>query len=683
MPASPGQTPGFPENPFELVFDGFEGINTKPSRPAISPEHAYISDGFMPFGRSNARTLYGIGPGLYTAPAGLTIVMHWFGNLVPAGSSVSVNYCLVFLNDGSVRAVNTATGSPATLAPAGTILNPSPLSIGVSQWGNQYFLLANAPAGGTPPGQTVANGYYIWDGVQLYAAGGLGPEVTISSGGFGYTTPPVVTALGGTGTGATFAATLQSGSVASITVVNPGTGYSFYDVVALGFSGGGGNTTAVITAVLTDGVVTSFVIVDGGSGYTSTTSVAIYGGGGTGATVATANLTISGGAVTAITPTHGGESYQSPPTVVVTDGNNSVAVASIAIMPFGVSGTGIETYQNQVWVINGPRVIFSAPESAVNFATSAGGGAFQSFNSFLKNGFTALRQSNGFLYLLADSSMNYISGVSTSSIPATTTFTNQNVDPQIGTSWPGSVQVFSRNVVFANSFGVHVSYGGAVTKVSDPLDGIYSTVPLPTFTISPSSAVAIIFGIHVYMLLLPVVDQVTRLTTNKLLMWDGKRWWTASQEVEFTWIASQEVNSVMTAWGTDGATIYPLFQNPSASLTKTLTSKLWDEPSYFFRKMANRVFTLLNYNQASSAAVTITVDNGTIGSSTAVAQSAPLLVWTGLTWTGLTWYSGGLSTGAFAVSQPGQLLGLTVQTAAEDLTLISVTAIVQNYQTLL
>lgn len=674
LPARSSQTPGFPNNPEALIFDGFDSLNTKPSRPAIEPQEMYICDGFMPLGKNNLRTLYGIGPALYTAAAGLSVVMFSFGNVK------TTPYCFVFLSNGSVAAVNTSTSVSTAIAPAGTIQNPSPTTVGLSQWGSQYVVIVSS--------QT--NGYFLWDGTLLYQAGTLGPDLSIQSDGFDYTSQPTITAIGGSGTGATFTATLQNGSLQTITVTNPGSGYTYLDYVYLAFSGGGGKTSAIGQAVISAaGVVTSINVVNGGSGYTATTSVAIYGGGGTGA-VATANVNVSTGAISSFTVSNGGQGYQLPPTVVITDANNPVAQAVASLMPFGVQGNAVETFQQHVWVANGSKVLFTAANIASDFATSDGGGAFTSRDSFLKVGFTSLKQSNGFLYLLADSSLNYISGVSTSGTPPTTTFSNQNVDPQIGSPWPGSVQVFSRNIVFANSFGVHVSYGGAVTKVSLPLDGIFTTVP-NFANFNPSSAVAILFGIHVYMLLLPIIDQVTGQQENKLLMWDGKKWWTASQEINLTWVATQEIDSVMSAWGTDGNAIYPLFNQPSSTLTKTVQSRLWMVPSYIYNPMTSRVLGLFDYKVPSTEAITIKVDNGIGGTSSNVVAGQNVLTWTNntgaaITWTNnsaqpITWVYGGIDLPVFSITQPGPLLGITVQTNAPDLTVVSVTAVVQQYQT--
>jgi len=680
LPGAPQKIINFPSNPIEFVLDGFETLNTKPTRPAIDQNQMFICDGFMPFGKNNLRTMYGVGTSIYTAPAGLTIILHWFGNLFV--NTTNIRYCLVFLSDGSIVAINRATSASSTIAPAGTIKNPSTANIGVAQWGNQYFLITNAPVGGDPPTSQVSNGYFIWDGTLFYQPGTLGPEVSIQSDGTGYTSAPTVTAIGGEGSGASFNVVMSpgNGAVQTITVANPGSGYNYYDYVYLAFSGGGGNTTAQAVANMSGGTVSSISVTNGGSGYTSTTVVNIYGGGGLGATVTSpSGITISGGVITGITVANGGEGYLSPPTIVITDPNNNVAKATVALMPIGVAGTGVETFQQHAWVIDGSRAFFTATESVSDFGTSDGGGAFSSSDSFLKSQYTAVRQSNGFLYLVADSSLNYISGVSTSGSPPTTVFQNQNVDPQIGSSWAGTVQTFSRNLVFANPFGVHVAYGGAVTKVSAALDGIYNSNP----SFNPSAGVAIVFGIHVYVLLMPIIDQLTGQPVNKLILWDSKRWWTTNQEIQFTWITTEEFNSDLTVWGTDGSGIYPLFQNPSTAITKTVQSKLWEDPSYYFVKMANRVFSLVNYNEPSSQPFNIAIDNGVSSTVNSFVQESPSLVWVGLTWTGLSWEAAGLVVSAFAASQTGSLLGITAQTSAPDITVVSISLVAQNYQPLL
>ena len=82
------------------------------------------------------------------------------------------------------------------------------------------------------------------------------------------------------------ATAITSDSVLNITVGSGGTGYTSAPTVS--FSGGGGSG-ATATAVISSGVVISVTVTNGGSGYTSAPTVSFSGGGGSGAT-ATANL---------------------------------------------------------------------------------------------------------------------------------------------------------------------------------------------------------------------------------------------------------------------------------------------------------------------------------------------------------------------------------------------------------
>lgn len=591
FPAAPPRTPGFPNNPTINVFDTFATLNTKPLRPGIEDEQMSWCDGFMPLGKNNLRTLYGIGTALYTAAMGLTIPYFDFGNLQ------ANPYVYVFLSDGSVIQRNTSTLVDTTVAVAGTLTSTN---IGLAQHGNSEIIFVTD--------QT--NGYFVWDGTVLYTTGTLGPsaDVDITNGGSGYTSAPTV-----------------------------------------GFSGGSGSGAAA-TAVITDDAVTSIIITNAGTGYTGgeTVTLTFSGGGGTG------------------------------------------AAATLLTMPSGISGTAVETYSGSVWVVNGEKGFFSAPGSVIDFTEANGGGNFVSSDSFLRVGYTALKQSNGFLYLMGDSSLNYISGVRTSGDPATTTFSNLNIDPQIGTPYPYSVQVFSRNIVFASSLGVYVSYGGAVTKISDNLDGIYNTVP--NFGgLSLSAAVANIFNVPVYMVLVPIIDPFTSQQVNKLCMWDSKRWWTSPQEVNLRLVRTQEINSVLSAFGSNGTSIFPLFNQPSNELTKVVQSKLFENPSYIYQKTVQQVFYMMNFFTNSSESVTIDVDNE-FGS----AQSKTVVVGeNGITWTNnadqpiewtnnvgdpIVWFGPGLTINRFTSGQAGKVVGLTVQTLVDDMAILSMTMLDQVRQ---
>jgi hypothetical protein len=760
QPASPPQTLGLPSNPQLIPFEKFDTLNTKPLRPGIGDQEMYWCDGWIPLGPNNLRTLYGVGPKIYTAPGGLTIVFFAFGNIQ------STSYCYVELSDGSIVQVDINSMSTTAVAPAGTIINPTPI-IGFNQWGSKYIAFS--------ANQT--NGYWLWDGSHLFTAGAIGPTITLTDSGIKYTSAPTVTfTTTGSGAGVVLTAVVENGSVVRVDVTNPGSGFAVDDFTLLTFTGGGSDDTATahVTINASSGPLSGAFVTNGGSQYASTDHLTLSGGGGsggalqlnlggggvvTGITVispgsgytsepaiifhtstgsgAAAFVTISTGSIASVTIDAGGTGYTSPPQItIIGDGKNAVvqahiddtgtvtsadvlnggdgytsalvrftlgnnaATATAQLMPFGVSGTTMETYQNRMWVgsisDNIPKGLFTAPSDPANFNDADGGGAFPSNDSFLRVQYQCFKQSNGFLYLMADSSINYISGVNTSGDPAVTTFNNLNVDPQIGTPWPGSVQVFSRNIVFANSLGVYVSYGGAVTKISEQLDGIFNSV-VSTDGITPngfypSSAVANIFGREVYMLLMPIVDSYTGQTVNKLLMWDGKRWFTSPQDVTLTYISEDEINSVLTAYGTNGTDIYPLFQQPTLAFQKVVQSKLWATPHYVYRKVSRDILGILNFYDATGT-VTVALDNETGSSSVTAAVASAQLTWTNnsgqpITWTNnsgnpLSWDVAGISIiGPQLAAQYGILMGVTIIADTLDVALLSLTIVEQVYQTL-
>lgn len=667
-PPSPQQGPYYPPAPPPLVWNTFGGIDTQSSRPAINDKQCAIIDGFFPEGDSNLRTLPGVGDAVYSTTAS-TIVKFGFLNIG------ATPYGVVFLANGAIEAFNTSTGGIISIAAAGTITNPGVNTIGLTQWANKYAVIT-ADQG---------NGFWLWDGTSLFQPGTLGPDINLNNTGTGYTSAPTVTAFGGSGSGASFSVTMQNNFVQSISVTSPGISYSSVDGVILAFSGGGLEArTALISLNVSGGSISSASIIDGGAGYTDNSALYILGGGGAGASL---TMTVGGGSVTAVNVAAGGSGFSGNPIAYVQDANNPVAQATANIMPTGISGTAAEVYESRLWVAKGRRIQYTAPGTLSNFNSSSGGGAFESTDSFLRDSFTGLKQTNGFLFMIADSSMNYISGVTTSSGTSTsapsTTFTNQNADPEIGSSWAPTIDVFSRNIIFANSYGVHVSYGGALTKVSDALDGIWGSVE--NFGgITPSCAKAVIYGKKVWMILLPVVDQMTGQQINKLLLWNGAVWFSSQQDVNLVQIAGQELNSVLTAYGSTGSRIYPLFRRASTGFVKTVRSKLWDRPGYMWSKLVGRLWGLASYYSLNSPGLSVQVDNETGTVPTAISLAPNVAAWTNVSgdtvaWVNhvgvsFTWYASGSGVVVFpatAVGQQGVLIGFTVQTSAADMALIS------------
>lgn len=582
-----------------VIFEGFSGLNTQPSRYGIDDKQCFIMDGFFPAGNCNARVIPDNDPAFYTAVD--RIPYFAFSNIG------ATPYSLLFLANGSVYSVNTNTAVATQIAPPGTILNPSSGSLAVTQWGSQYALIVT----------TQTNGYFLWDGTNFYSAGqavpgidGPGPidSALVQSGGTGYAVGDTGTVIGGV-SDATYVVLTESGGLAqTVSITSPGTFY------------------------------------------------------------------VSG---TAATEDSGGQ-----------PGTGSGMVLDLTVttatMPSGIQGNTIATYQGHVWIGNGDVLLWSAPGSVTNFSTASGGGSLTSNDSSLRVGYTQFTSSNGYLYLFGDSSISYVAGVQTTGSPPTTSFSLQNVDPEVGTTWPDTVNVLGSNIIFANPWGAHVSFGGRAAKVSGELDGVYNTQP--NFGgLLPSAAKAILFGKRVWVLLLPVIDQVTFQPVNKFFLWDEKRWCSTQQSATIIFCQYQEINSVLTAWGTDGNSIYRLFQSPSSAQTKTLQSKIWAPFSYVKTKAENRIWGIIQFYSGLATTITISVDSEFGSDPNIVPISPGGLIWTNntggiISWTNnlgqpLIWSNGAggvVVLEPFECAQKGALVGLTVSTNAQDLAILSI-----------
>jgi hypothetical protein len=793
-------------------------MNLSASRMAIRDQQFFYIENWVLVGEGNLRTLWDVASPLWTAPAGKTIVFFFFYNIS------DTNYVAVFYNDGTADQINVATGISTVISSVvGTFMISGGNLPACAQWGSQYLLIGN---------NHNQNAYFVWDGAMLYTAGGISPIVTITDGGTGYTSAPSIRVIGGSGTGIVLTPQVVNGSVVSVAVTNPGSGFEVNDALTLGFSGGGtddqallsanvqstgvatvivtgggtgytspptvgfaalfgsgaaavanisggqvisvtitnpgsgyvtapvvsftggGGTGATATAELNPGTIGSISVINGGSGYTLAPTLTITGGGGTGATAtanlnatslsglaggggsgytsaptvaiaapqaggttATATANVANGTVVSYTITNAGSGYTSPPAVTLTGGGgtgaaatatltptsiasvtvtnpgsgyftapsvtvesaiNRSASATVSLMPYGVSGIAIETFQSRVWIAapwtppasppsenNNNKFLVSAPGSISDFATSDGGLIYVSSDRFLRETYTNLRQSNGYLYPFGDSSVAIVSGVNTAGNPPTTTFQYQNTDPQVGTPWRDSVQDFGRAIVFANALGVYALYGGAATKISKELDPLFTNAVFPpTGNLRPSSAAANIFGGKYYLLLLTMQNPVTLTTANKMIVWDEQGWIVASQTPTMTFIGTQEINSDLSAWGTDGTHLYEMFQTPSQAIVSTLSTKLFGVGVPFLMKQLWTTTISAQNLGTRGAPVEATVSLDTEAGSYPLNGGHPMTFSLANAYTiGYPVFSYGLNDGA------GMFLGLTLSTTAEDITL--------------
>ena len=138
--------------------------------------------------------------------------------------------------------------------------------------------------------------------------------------------------LVGYGRTATAEASIQTGYIKSIDLINDGTGYKSVPNVSIAPAPSGGiNASAVATIRKVGGIysVDKIFLTNSGAGYTVAPSIIISGGGGSGAT-ASCGIETSTNGVIKFTITDGGAGYTNIPNVtIIGDGNGVNAVASL------------------------------------------------------------------------------------------------------------------------------------------------------------------------------------------------------------------------------------------------------------------------------------------------------------------------------------------------------------------
>jgi hypothetical protein len=619
----------------------------------------WIWDGTVLYGAGTLApgvTLTNVGSGYFAAPT-----------ITASGGHGSGAAFIATIANGSVNKVTIVNPGAGYLATDTVTLNFS----GGNTAGSGAVLTANMAhqAGGT--GAVIRANWELVVNPDYYEL----TSMTVTNPGSGYDAPPTTIAVFG---GAPAGTQWYNNAAPSISLGVIGGQITFANIVAnpanpnsLFINPGGGFPVVNITDA---GFyyVSTVTVNNGGSNYGPNAAITASGGSSPLAQ-ATLQPVLSSGVISSVTVTYTGQyGGATPPTLTITD-SASTATGTVSLAPFGIQGTAVESYQGHVWVFNGNVFNFTAPGSVTNFATSAGGGSGQSSVSYLKVGYVQVVSTNGFLFIIGDSSMDYISGVQTTGTPPTTTFTQNNCDPEIGTPYPAAVTTLGQDILVANPTGIFVSSGGAFVKQSEPMDGVYNTVPATQFNLNPfngfqlSAAKATIFGKRVWMVLVPIVDPVSGSQVNKILMFNGKLWWASQQDVALTFIQGQEINSVYTAWGTDGTHLYPLFNQPSTAFTKTLQTKLWDEPGgYESNKADNRFWSVWDCFSTSSTALTVDIDAvGIDGSGNQYSNTNSYAI------------PGPTALGYFltlpqAIGQQGVFTGMTITTQAADMALVSI-----------
>ena len=330
-------------------------------------------------------------------------------------------------------------------------------SINVSEWLNSMYVSITDKV----PTQATAT-------VQLNS--GSVASIFIANPGSNYISPPtVIIGSGGTGDGATATATI--GPLMNVSIITNGSGYTSVPTVA--FSGGGAIVQAIAVATVANGEVVGVIITDPGYGYTASPTVTFSGGGAT--IQATAIANVSPGIISKVTVTYSGSGYNSTPLVTFTDGGAQQALATATLNSGSVSNITLLT--SGTGYVSPPTVVF----------TGGGATAQATATASISNGvITNISITNGGTGYTSVPIVSFSGGITTQATG--TAAISGGAITGVTVNYPGSGFTISPTVTFSGGGGTGATAdvsiaSGSVTSVTITNGGTgYTSVPTVTFT---------------------------------------------------------------------------------------------------------------------------------------------------------------------------------------------------------
>ena len=327
------------------VIKNFKGLNTKANRTAIDEAEFSWIENAMPIGFGNIKIVKA--QTKITTGLGANITA---ANTVTALESCNLNssdYLLAFEDNGRAQYVNITSSSIGNIAAAGTFSNSGVTS---AQYKDERVII------GDP-----SKGLFNWDGANLVSIGSVG-TIGITNPGSGYVSAPTVTISApndANGVQATAVSTISTGSggIAAINLSSGGSGYTFVPNVIIGAPDQTGGTQAQAYATISGGAVVAVTVSNAGSGYTTAPSITFSSG------AAAATAVIATGQVNSITLTNAGTGYTASPTITISappSGTTATAIASYNTFKTGTvavaitnGGSGYSNAANTVVTITG------------------------------------------------------------------------------------------------------------------------------------------------------------------------------------------------------------------------------------------------------------------------------------------------------------------------------------------
>jgi len=646
------------------VVKQFKGVNTKANRTAIEEAEFSWLENAMPIGFGNLKitpTYTNLGVTfantvIYLASVNLNLTDYLLafeidgrceyvnienltkGNVAPIGTFSTTGNINVSQWKNTEALISDPNKGYFTWDTTNLIFVGSVNAIGITNQGSGYSSAPNVII--SAPNN--ANGIQATAVATITTGAGTLISTNITNIGSGYTSVPSVSVSGGGGSGATISAGIQNGNVVVLTVTNPGSGYTSAPTITIAAPPSG--TTATATGVVDTGLVTSVILTNAGSGYNTAPTVTFSGGGGSNAaavagftTFATGTVyvqvntggagytnaantvvtitggggasaagtaIISGGIVTEVVMTNPGSGYTTAPLVAITGGGATTNATATAIVSTS-QNVGIASFSGRVWIAQGRTVYYSAAGSYSDFISVSAGNVNIS-DSTLHGNIQQLLSANNFLYIFGDDSINVFSDVRVTST-GSTIFTNTNVSASVGTKLPYAIFPYFRSVLFMNNYGIYALVGSTTSKISDPLDGIFTNIEFATHAVYGgqvliNNILCAVFNFYYQ------GGQGTS-TSNRYIqaVFFEKKWFFTSAINNLQYIVSAPVGGKVNLYGTDGTTLYQLYSNTSDAISSYVQTALMDMGDPIRTKQATKFG--IEATGAAGAPLNVTVDS--------------------------------------------------------------------------
>lgn len=354
---------------------------------------------------------------------------------------------------------------------------------------------------------------------------------------------------------------------------------------------------------------------------------------------------------------------------------NITAPVTLTVIDNTVLGYDLAVFSGRVWIVlnSGRTVKFTDVGSYNSFAGS--GGFFVMNDPSLHDKIRSIDTANNFLYVWGNDSANTISDVRV--VGGIAVFSNVNIETMAGTSFPLSVFPYFRAMMFAAPYGFYQLYGATPTKVSDELDGVFPLIDLSK-VVSGGTVVInnIVCAAWVFTYNDPVVGP-----RQLVAIFHNKKWFVANQG-NMLRVSSTSIAGKQCLFGTDGNSLFQLFQDTVGNVDTKVVTKLYPHNSSIYTKSILRIGCEIQLPVAIIS-ITATADTEMSSGEVLLLSASSAITWVGsgvITWIGagvITWV--GLGPAAYGIDATnfGKYVGITLQSTSPQYQL---TNLMMRYQ---